>query len=106
MPKKTKKKAAAKPKAASHGDKMIEVKVRFWTNNIVEPGLVLPKHAWTSGMVRMERNDSHGIKPGRPRPFHSLLDVGKAIEATLIAHGIELHPSRAMKKYLSDREAV
>lgn len=106
MSKKTKNQAAVRPKAASRGDKMIEVKVRFWTNNIVEPGLVLPKHAWTSGMVRIERNDSHGIKPGRSRPFQSLLDVGKAIEATLIAHGIELHPSRTMKKYLSDRDAV
>lgn len=99
-------KSAAEAKEAAHGSKMIEVKLRFWTNNIAADGKVLPKHAWTSGVVRMERNDAHGITPGNPRPFHSLLDMGAAVEATLIEHGIELHPSRKMKKYLSDRESA
>jgi hypothetical protein len=49
---------------AKHGEKMIEVKLRFWTNDIAEKkGDVIPKHAWSSGVVRVERNDSHGIKP-------------------------------------------
>jgi len=44
---------------ARHGDKMIEVKLRFWTNNLAdEPGKVIPKHAWEGGVVRIERNDS------------------------------------------------
>jgi len=87
---------------AKHGERMIEVKIRFWTNNIA-PGLgkVLPKHAWSSGVVRMEANSSHRIAPGRPRVFHSLLDVGAVIERVLIEHGIVLHHSRRMKKYMS-----
>ena len=87
---------------AEPGEKMIEVKVRFWTNNIAAgPNRVIPKHAWTSGVVRMERNRSHGIEPGNPKPFHSLLDVTAIIEKVLINHGVVLHPSRTMKKYVA-----
>jgi hypothetical protein len=87
-------------KDAVHGEKMIEVKLRFWTNNLAgKKGKIIPKHAWAGGVVRMERNDLHGIKPTSPAPFHSLLDVGSVIEKTLIKHGIVLHPGRRMKKY-------
>lgn len=88
---------------AKQGEKMIEVKLRFWTNNIAEQlGKVIPKHAWTSGVVRMERNKSHGIEPGNPQPFHSLLDASAVIEKVLIDHGVTLHASRKMRKYISD----
>ena len=81
---------------------MIEVKLRFWTNDISpEEGKVIPKHARTGGVVRIERNKSHGIEPGRPQPFHSLLDVGAVIEKVLIEHGIVLHLGRKMSKYMS-----
>lgn len=94
-----------KDKKADFGEKMIEVKVRFWTNKIApKKGNIVPKHAWTSGMVRMERNFAHGIMPQKPKPFHSLMDITAVIEKVLIAHGVELHPSRVSKKYLSDRE--
>jgi len=54
---------------AKHGKKMIEVSLRFWTNDISEePGKVIPKHAWTSGVVRIQGNESHGIVPGSPLP--------------------------------------
>lgn len=97
----TKKNSALK---AKQGEKMIEVKVRFWTNNIsAEHGKVIPRHAWTSGVVRIEGNKSHGIRPGSPKPFHSLLDVGAVIEKVFIEHGVVLHHSRRMQKYLSSR---
>ncbi len=87
---------------AKHGEKMIEVKIRLWTNNISpESGKVLPKHAWSSGVVRVEGNKSHGLVPGSPQPFHSLLDVGAVIEKVLIQHGIVLHLSSRTKKYMS-----
>jgi hypothetical protein len=92
-----------KPEAreAKHGEKMIEVKIRFWTDGVAaEVGKVIPKNAWTSGVVRIEPNKSHGITPQNPVPFNSLLDVGAAIEKVLIAHGITLHPSRKMRKYV------
>jgi hypothetical protein len=86
---------------AQEGEKMIEVKLRFWTNAIsTEPGKVVPKHAWASGVVRMQCNRSHGIVPSNPRPFNSLLDVGAVIEKVLIDHGVTLHPDSRMRKYL------
>lgn len=87
---------------ARQGERMIEVKLRFWTNEIAtEPGRVVPKHAWASGVVRIERNRSHGIVPSNPRPFNSLLDVGAVIERVLIDHGVVLHADRKMRKYFS-----
>jgi hypothetical protein len=86
---------------AKHGEKMIEVKLRFWTDKLAdEDGKVLPKHAWSAGVVRLERNGTHNIVPGPPIPFNSLLDVGAVIEKALIGHGIKLHRSRREKKYI------
>jgi len=52
---------------AKQGERMIEVKLRFWTNNLAsEPGKIIPKHARASGVVRIERNLSHGINPKSP----------------------------------------
>ena len=85
---------------AEHGEKMIEVKLRFWTNDIAEgKDNIVPKHAWSGGVVRIESNKSHGIVPAAPIPFHSMLDVGRAIEKCLIDQDIVLHPSTRMQKY-------
>ena len=87
---------------AAANQRMIEVKLRFWTNGLAKgKGYVIPKWASSSGVVRIERNDTHGIKPGKPIPFHSLLDVGSVIEKVLIAQGVVLRPSKRMKKYVT-----
>jgi hypothetical protein len=87
---------------ARHGEKMIEVKIRFWTDEIsAEPGKIAPKHAWAAGVVRIAPNKSHGIVPEAPVPFNSLLDVGAKIEQVLLDHGVVLHRSSRMKKYIS-----
>jgi hypothetical protein len=97
--------AVPAPVRAEHGEKMIEVRLRFWTDGIAnDRGQVLPKHAWASGRVRMERNEAHGIRPLKSKPFNSLLDVGAVIEKVLIAHGITLHPSKQMQRYFSDND--
>lgn len=89
---------------ARHGEKMIEVHVRFWTDDIAkQEGRIVPKNAWTSGVVRMERNEAHGITPSKPVTFNSLLDLNAAIEKVLLSHGITLHPSRKMKKYIAHK---
>lgn len=86
---------------AVHGERMIELRVRFWTNNIAEgEGQILPKHAWASGVVRIEANESHDIDSGRTIPFQSLLDLGSVIEKVLIEHDIKLHVPRRMLKYV------
>jgi hypothetical protein len=79
------------------------VKVRFWTDDIAEvAGEVVAKHGRTGGVVRMERNDAHGIKPGRPRVFNSLMEIPAAIERVLLEHGITLHMSGKVRKYIVD----
>jgi hypothetical protein len=93
----------AKSVKAVQGEKMIEVKLRFWTNDIApEQGNVMPRNAWAAGVVRIERNNAHGIEPRNPKPFHSLLDVGSVIEKVLIEHGIVLHPGKKMQKYIAE----
>jgi hypothetical protein len=92
---------AVAAREAKHGEKMIEVKIRFWTNNLSPKGTLIPKHAQASGVVRMQANKTHGIKPKHPRAFNSLLDLGAVIEETLIEHGIMLHIDRRMKKYVT-----
>jgi hypothetical protein len=89
-------------KEAKHGEKMIEIKVRFWTDGIVNAERIQPKHAWGSGVVRITKNKSHAIVPGRPRPFNSVLELGSVIERVLMEHGIFLHHSRKMAKYMAE----
>ena len=85
---------------AAYMERMIEVKIRFWTNGFVEGrGYIKPKHAWASGVVRMERNESHGIVPKGATHFHSLMDIPAAIEKVLINHSISIHRSNKMEKY-------
>jgi len=88
---------------AKHGEKMVEIKVRFWTDGIEEAGRILPMHAWSSGVVRIKGNKSHSIAPGRPRPFNSLMELGSVIERVIIEHGIVLHHSDKTRKYMADR---
>jgi hypothetical protein len=87
------------------GKKMIRLTVRCWTNNIASgKGNVRPKHAWSSGVVKLEPNTGHGIRGGRPVVFRSLLELGSAIEKSLIAGGIRLHPSAKTKRYSAGAE--
>ena len=96
--------ASIEEKEAVHGQKMIEVKLRFWTNDIATgEGKIVPKHAWSAGVVRIEKNKAHGITPGKPLPFHSLLDIGAVVEKCLIGHEIVLHPGKKMGKYVKDK---
>ena len=86
---------------AKLGERMVEVRVRFWTDQIAEgEGKIVPKHAWTSGVVRMGHNESHGISPKNPRPFNSLMDLPRIIEMVLIEHGIILHRIGKTAKYI------
>lgn len=84
---------------------MIEVKVRFWTNDVARAANeIVPKHAWASGVVRMESNQSHGISAGKPIPFHSLMDLTAVIEKVLVTHRVTLIVNRRMRKYMIDKK--
>ncbi len=86
---------------AAHGSRMLEIKVRFFTNELApEAGRVLPKEGWTRGVVRMTPNDAHGIESGRAIHFNSLMELPAKIEQLLIDHGVVLHAVGKTSKYL------
>jgi hypothetical protein len=87
---------------AEHGKRMVEMRVRFWTNDLADgKGRIAPKHAWGAGVVRMEPNATHGITGGNPVPFNSMAELPATIEKVLVAHSITIHKSTKMKKYMS-----
>ena len=88
---------------AGSKEKMIELRIGFWTNEISDvSGQIIPKHAWDSGVVRMGRNRSHGIAPRNPTPFNSLMHLTQVIEKVLTAHGVTLHLDRRSRRYLRE----
>ena len=88
---------------AKHGEKMISLDVRFWTDGIAEKeGMIVPKHAIAAGVVKLNRNDSHGIKTtANPVIFNTPMQLLEAIEELLIREGITLHLSSTMHRYVS-----
>jgi hypothetical protein len=93
--------ATVEAREAAYGKKMIEVKVRFWTNDLADgKGKILPKHAWGAGLVRIKGNDAHGIVPGEPVLFNSLAEIPAKIEKLLIDQDITIHKSNRMKRYI------
>ena len=92
---------AGKTVKAKRGEQMIEITVRFHTNQIdPRKGYVVPKHGWPNGVVRVVRNDSHGIKPIGKRHFNSLMEIPLAIEKALIDNEIMIHRARRLDDYL------
>jgi hypothetical protein len=88
-------------RVAKHGDKMIEIRVRFWTDGISDQqDTVIPKHAWDSGVVVMDGNRSHGITPASPQPFNSILDLISVLGKVLVDHGVTLHTNRKSRKLI------
>ena len=90
---------------AVHGEKTIEIKIHFFTNELAKAGEIRPKHGWTRGTVGITTNESHGIEPGgKRRHFNSLMEIPAAIERVLIENGITLHTGGGgkMDHYISD----
>ena len=89
------------PNTMAVNKKMIEVTVRFWTNNLGDKkGRLNPKHARTSGMVTIGSHPLHGIRPIDNVPFHSIFQIPAAIEKALKRAGAILHPSAPMRRYM------
>ena len=96
---------SADEKKAIHGKKMIEIKVRFWTDGIAEvEGNIVPKHCWDSGVVRASRNDSHEITSYEPIHFDSLPEILPKIEEVLKQSNIKIHHGRKSKHYITANE--
>src|SRR5262245_39868053 len=91
-----KRKTAPEPRQAEHGEKTIELSVRFWTNDIADQeGKILPNQCRSSGALKLAPNDAHGIaKNQRWVPFNSLPDLLAKLETLLIKQGVTMHLSR------------
>ena len=90
---------AVETREAQWGNGMIELRVRFWTDGLVEgKGHIRPKHAWGAGVVRMSSNKAHGVTPKNPRPFNSMGEMLDVMEQVLTAHGVRLHPHGRTQK--------
>lgn len=86
---------------APYGQKTIELRVRFWTDNLAAGrNMVLPRQGWDSGVVHTVANEAHGIEGGNPVTFNSLAELPAAIERLLIKRGIQLHRNQKSRKYL------
>lgn len=90
-------------KVVGQEERMIEVRLSFWTDGIAgKEGNIMPKHARSSGLMRVEPNGAHEIVPESPVAFHSLMDITSAREKVLIGNGIVLHHSKKMRKYFHE----
>lgn len=92
-------------KEAHWGERMIEVRVRLWTDKIAPgKGVIRPKHAWGAGVVRIDKNGEHGIVSGKAFPFNSMAEIPAKIERVLLEHGIKIHPSSRERRYIVSDE--
>ena len=93
--------ADVEAKVAAHGQKMIEVTIKFWTNGLAgEEGMISPKNAWDGGVVAVSSNKAHGIPPMDPLPFNGLAELPAKIERAILQQGVTLHLSRRASRYL------
>jgi len=92
--------------AAPFGEKMIQLEIRLFTDEIASDGKVIPKHAWDTGMVTVQTNRSHGLRKGDPVPLNSLLELPASIEKLLLKQGIILHSGSRSAKYVRTRSTA
>lgn len=91
-----------KPVKAAKSEKMFEIRIRFWTACMDDdPEKVLPKHGWDSGMLHVTANDTHDLRSIEAVPFHSLMDLPRAIEKVILECGT-LHQSHRSRKYSAE----
>jgi hypothetical protein len=86
-----------------HGEKMIEVRLRFWTNNIApQKGQIVAKHAWDKGVAVISANPSHGIESAKPINFNSILEIPQVLGRVLEKSGVTLHAGHELRRLIKD----
>ena len=87
-------------KKGVHGQKMLELRTRFFSNDIAdEKGYVLAGNVWECGVVYLHPNDLHEIGQNKAEIFHSMAELPSAIEKVLIKNKVIIHRSKRTKKY-------
>lgn len=85
---------------APHGKKMIGVEVRFWTNNLAAKGKIVPRSGRWAASSGYRATKCMELRPvGLGHSTHSWRSR-PPIERVLIEHGVRLHPSRKIRKYI------
>lgn len=88
---------------ATYSDKIIQVKIRFWTDGIAKKeGHIIPKHCYSSGYVLIAASRIHGIPTGIKAPFVSISGLPKAIDKVMAEAQLILHLNRAKSQLTLD----
>lgn len=79
----------------STSTKTIGIQIRFFTNDMPgADGGIFQRHAWCSGMVRVQSNPLHGISHTTEHSFRSVWQLLSAILCALKDARITLHHER------------
>ena len=87
------------------GQRMVEVKIRFLTDEVVDgEGVILPKHVNGKGFLTLEPNEAHGIPNARGnKPFNSMAEIPAVLEKLLSGEGVTVHTRRTKAaRYITD----
>ncbi len=82
---------------AKRENKMIEVRVKFWTNAREDDATewkTMKATGYGAGLVTLPRNDLHDIGPASPVHFHTMGQILPAIEEILARAGVRIVNSR------------
>ncbi|MCK4445140.1 MAG: hypothetical protein KAW09_11390 [Thermoplasmata archaeon] len=81
-----------KMKNVPQGKRMIELRIRFWTNDIDgnPKGTITQKVCWDSGYVYVVKNNSHGIESKGQSRFRGLCELLGSVEKVLRKQNIKL----------------
>ncbi len=74
------------------GERTIELRIRFWTNDIDgnPKGTITQRVCWDGGYVYVGNNKSHGIKNEGGSHFSGLCQLLCSVEKVLDKHDIRL----------------
>lgn len=74
------------------GERMIELRIRFWTNDIDgnPKGTITQRVCWDGGVVYAVRNRSHGIRRKGESRFRGLCQLLCSVEKVLEKQDIRL----------------
>jgi hypothetical protein len=87
-------------KAVPKGERMIEVRLKFFTDELSgRPGYIVPGYCWDHGVVVVSANQAHEVKVGgNPLIFHTLDGIPDAVTRALHRSGVTLVPGYGTRK--------
>lgn len=82
---------APKETSPPHGERTIEVTLRFWTDRIADKeGHVIPGFCWEGCFVSVPSQPSHGIKTTAPMMSNHFGELVSTVQAALDEAGVKV----------------